>query len=169
MPRPRVLWHAARTKSRQEQVALANLSRQGYAALLPTLTTLRRRRARAAAVTVPLFPGYVFVAVEPSQQSYAPIRSTLGVLDLVRFGDRIPTVPDEIIEALRQRQEADRERPPGYFEPGDDVMIVGGPLAGLKGVYQMDQGRDRVQVLLELLGRSVSTKIPRESVIPHSA
>ena len=49
----------------------------------------------------PLFPGYVFVAVDPAQHRWRPILSTIGIRTLVRFGDRLGVLPPRFVESLR--------------------------------------------------------------------
>jgi transcriptional antiterminator RfaH len=90
----RLRCHAVRTKPRQKGVALENLTRQGYGDLLPMVPSVGRRRRRSEA---PLFPGYLFVGVKAAEQAYGPIRSTFGVVGLVRFGDYAPELPEAVI------------------------------------------------------------------------
>ena len=52
-----------------------------------------------------MFPRYLFVAVDPDVQAWRAIRSTIGVADLVSFGDRPATVPQEIIDEILARQD----------------------------------------------------------------
>lgn len=149
-------WYAVFCKPRQETVAETNLANQGFGVYLPRLTGTRRRAGRWIDTVEPLFPRYLFVAAELEAQSLAPIRSTKGVNGLVRFGGEPAVVPDRLIAALRQREDAatglhDCRRP--LFAPGDRVKLMGGPLAGLDGVFAAETGDMRVIVLMELLGR----------------
>ena len=79
-------WYVVATKLRQETVALQNLKRQSYEVFLPQITLRKRRRGKWQEVIEPLFPGYLFVALEAGVDDAAPIRSTLGCVGLVRFG-----------------------------------------------------------------------------------
>ena len=77
-------WYVALCKPRQEMVAEANLTNQGFAVYLPRLKNRHRRAGRWDDRVGPLFPRYVFLAA--SLESAAPIRSTRGICCLVRFG-----------------------------------------------------------------------------------
>ena len=151
-PGPR--WYAVRTKPRQESRARANLENQGFAVYLPHTWLDRRKAGRWQRVREVLFPGYLFIAVDTAQQATAPIRSTPGVLGLVRQGIEPLPVADAIIEQLRAAEATLEEgnAPPQPFQPGDPLTIVGGPLAGLVGVVRMARSVDRVSVLVRLLG-----------------
>ncbi|WP_188109785.1 transcription/translation regulatory transformer protein RfaH [Pseudohalioglobus sediminis] len=150
-------WYTVQSKPRQENLARQNLDRQGFTTYLPLITQRKRRRNQWTQVTEPLFPRYLFIHVDPSQQSLAPVRSTLGVSQLVRFGQLLRPVPDAVIDYLRAMETADtgaREDHSPRYQPGDRVEILEGPFAGLSGVYQMQDSDHRALLLVELLGRS---------------
>ena len=94
-------WYAVQTKPRQEQVAVTHLERQHFEIFLPRIRAARHRRGRWQSTIEPLFPGYLFVQLEFGAQNTAPIRSTRGVIGLVRFGGEPQPVPRTIMQALR--------------------------------------------------------------------
>jgi len=160
-------WYVVATKPRQEVVAQEHLQRQGYATLLPTLRLRKRQRGKWQEVTEPTFPGYVFVVLELGRDDMAPIRSTQGCRDLVRFGQQPAVVHEDIIRALQmgnsaQGASADEIKDP--FSPGDVVLIEDGPFQGLSAIYCMNKGADRAQVLITLLGRAQHLNIDIDSV-----
>ena len=149
-------WYAVHSKPRQEEQAQQQLQRQGYATYLPRMRLRKRRRGKWAKVVEPLFPRYLFIRVDASEQSLAPVRSTLGVAGLVRFGHLLRPVPDAIIDYLKQQEYAGtglRSDDACPHQPGDEVEILEGPFAGLSGIFQTATGEERALVLLELLGR----------------
>lgn len=159
-------WYAVQTKPRQEQVALANLSRQHYRGFLPLISVPKRRRGRWQESIEPLFPGYLFASLDLCREDTAPIRSTRGVVGLVRFGAGPRPVPAQIIERLQAADAAGdgvirREQ---AFSEGDPVEIVSGPLAGLRGIFLAKSGAERVHVLLDLLGRGNRATVSRHEI-----
>lgn len=164
-------WLVVRTKARQETLALENLERQDFESYLPMLQLRKRRRNKWTEVVEPLFPGYIFVHVDPDQTSITPIRSTLGVNGIVRFGNALVPIPDDVILFLKQSEQPDTghhhsDKP--LFQKGDSVQIVDGPFTGLQGIYQMDKGEDRVMILIEILGRQSSVAIKLDGVARRS-
>ena len=161
-------WHAALCKPRSEVLAETNLRRQGYQVFLPRLATQRRRLGRWVDTVEPLFPRYIFLAVSDEHQSLAPVRSTLGVAGLVRFGGEPAIIAGEVVDSLRARHDpatgicARRSQ----FKPGARVAFQGGPFNGLDGVFELDAGRDRVFVLLEFLGKANRVKVLRDWLVP---
>ena len=161
-------WHAALCKPRREALAEANLLKQGYRVYLPRLATQRRRAGHWVDSVEPLFPRYLFVAASNERQSLAPVRSTLGVSGLVRFGGQPAVIPDAVVESLHARQDqatgACARR--SQFTPGARVEFRAGPFAGLEGVFEMEAGLERVYVLLELLGKLNKVRVTRDWVVP---
>ena len=146
------LWYAVATKARDEAVAKGNLERQHYQVFLPTISLKKRRRGRWTPVTEPLFPGYLFVSLVLGADDPAPIRSTVGCIGLVRFGQTHTPVPSSLIAALQGTSDGAVDAPLP-FSKGDKVRLIAGPFAGLEGVFDMPRGEDRAEVLLELLGK----------------
>ena len=161
-------WYAVNTKARQEFAAREHLERQAYRTHLPLVSTPRRLRRRWQTRTMPLFPGYLFVELDTASQSTAPIRSTRGVVGLVRFGNELPPVPSGLVEALMRSQPED-DQPldlAQLFRVGEQVAIVDGPFRGLKAIVDAQGSQDRIHVLLDLLGQSNRVTLPSHQVAP---
>ncbi len=161
-------WYAVLCKPRREALAEENLLRQGYRVFLPRLATQRRRGGRWVDAVEPLFPRYLFAAAGSAAQSLAPVRSTLGVCGLVRFGAEPAVIPEEVVEALRARQAegegACARRAP--FQRGDAIGFGAGPFAGLQGVFEIEAGEARAFVLLEFLGKLNKVRVERDWLVP---
>lgn len=152
-------WYLVHTKPRQEDIALANLQRQGYECYMPQMRIERVRRRKAEVATEPMFPRYLFIRLDSSDQgkSWSPIRSTLGVSQLVHFGARAAKVDDNLVDLLRQRE---RTLPTAaMFHSGDSVVITDGPFAGIDAIYQTTDAERRAFILLEILAKPVSMRI----------
>ena len=164
-------WYAVCCKPRQEAVAEENLLRQGFQVYLPRIRIRQRRRGQWIDAVEVLFPRYIFIRVNTLQRSTAAVRSTRGAVGMVRFGGQPAVVPDAVMDALRQREDAasglhEDERP--LFSTGDTVKLVDGPLAGMEGVFTEQDGDRRVILLLELLGKANKVTVSRDW-IAHAA
>ena len=103
----------------------------------------------------PLFPRYLFVLVDPDVTDTAPIRSTLGVTHMVKFGHELVPLPDNFIDYLKSMENEHTgcyTREQSTFEKGAQVKILEGPLAGFHGLYEAESSQDRVIILLNILG-----------------
>lgn len=151
------IWYLAYTKPKQERVAQENLLRQHYAVRLPLVRKVVRRQVSLE----PLFPRYIFFQPSSEQQSLSPVRSTLGVSSIVRFGMEIATLSErrcqQIMDFAQAQQEGGLESLLGVqgIKPGQKVLIQAGPFSGLEGLVS-SVAKDRVLVLMSLLGKEQS-------------
>lgn len=161
-------WFTVHTKSRQENLASDHLSRQGYEVYYPRIRQDQRRRGRWNRVIEPLFPRYLFVRLAAGIDNFAPIRSTVGVSDLVRVGRMPRPVPEDLISVLKQRE--DQEQGIHISSPqwknGMSVEFIEGPFAGIRGVFKASCSHERVIILMSLLGQNNAIVVARDAVIP---
>lgn len=158
-------WYLVYSKPRQELCSLENLERQGFECFLPLISVEKLRRKVIVVVQEPLFPRYLFIRLDASQEgrSWNPIRSTTGVSRLVTFGQMPAKVDDQLVEIIRSTV-SDASVRQRHFEPGEHVRINDGPFAGLEAVYQMPDGEARVMVLIDILSKKVSLSIEPPSL-----
>ncbi len=161
------LWYAVHTHSRSEEKALAHLARQGFSAYLPRFLKRRSHARRRDLVPAPLFPRYLFVALDLGRERWRAVRSTVGVCDLVRAGDRPLPVPDGVVEEFQDREDENGFVVVGPASPvhkGEAVCITEGAHADILGLFECENGEERVIVLLNLLGRQVRARVPLAAV-----
>lgn len=153
-------WYVVHCKPKFEQIALANLARQGFVCYLPMLKVYSPRKASQVRHEV-MFPRYLFCQPSTPELSIAPIRSTLGVLTLVRFGSQPAVLDADIIAQIRQLEQHEQTRDAGDLsglQRGDAIRVVSGPLASLEGlIHQVSD--QRIAVLLELLGKPIKINL----------
>lgn len=158
-------WYLIYSKPRQELVAHENLQRQGYSTYLPLTKQPRCRNGRRILLTEPFFPRYLFIQLNTSTDNWAPIRSTLGVSTLVRFGYVPAQVPDRFIEELKKRESDEGIHvQPDDITPGVKVRIEDGPMLGYEGVFLTKSGNDRVLLLLDILGKQARVYVDAVSI-----
>ena len=159
------VWHVVSCKPRQEAVAEEHMRRQGFEVYLPRIATRQRRNGAWREGVQALFPRYIFVRVDRFQQNIAPIRSTRGVVGLVRFGSEPAVMPDAVLAAIHAREVAGtglHADPARRFKAGERINVLDGPLAGLEGIYASDDGEQRAFILMELLGKMNRVRVSRD-------
>lgn len=161
-------WYLVYCKPRQETTARTNLERQGYTIYLPLVRQSRRREGRRVSVITPMFPRYLFIRLNDKTDNWSPIRSTLGVVSLVRFGSSPAAVPEDLVELLRQREDEDGVQvlPVEQYRRGTKVRITEGGFAGYEGIFVARSGNERVTVLLQVLGRPTRASIDAGAIEP---
>lgn len=158
-------WYLIQTKPRQELIAEKNLKNQGYVCYLPVLKVEKIQTSLLEIVEVPLFSRYLFIWLESvfESKSWAPVRSTKGVSNLVKFGQEPAKVHDELIDLIKSRELTNNKVLP-LFTPGQILQIEEGPFAGLEAIYKGMSSEQRVIVLLELMSKPVKIMLQLNAV-----
>jgi transcription antitermination factor NusG len=148
-------WAVARTLVRREAFAVAQLEAGGFEVFAP----------KTAAG--PLFPGYVFVRIV---ERWRAVDRTLGVVNLVKFGESPARCPDDEVAALQSRVDSRGlvrlpSKPPKRsrrLKLGAHVQV-----GVLSAVYAGMSARERELILIDLLGRRIAVELPPgQSVAP---
>lgn len=144
-------WCVVQTKPREEELAVANLRRQGFEAFLPLLKERHKTEMRV----VPMFPGYVFVAIAKVWQ---PIASTRGVKRVITVtSDRPAFLPRGWVESLQEKGMLNLFDDALSFRKGEVVEFIAGPFEGHRATCKWTS-EARVGVLLEFMGREVAAQ-----------
>jgi transcriptional antiterminator RfaH len=160
-------WFVAHTQPHAESKAMAHLNRQGFEIYFPRYLKRRRHARRIETVVAPLFPRYLFVAVDVTAQRWRSIYSTVGVARLVCNGDEPAAVPVGVVEALKGREDTGGfikldSRP--AFRPGDKIRVLDGAFTSCLGLFESLAERERIAILLDLLGRKVRVVLDADLV-----
>jgi transcriptional antiterminator RfaH len=156
-------WYVAQCKPREDARALENLERQGFTCYRPTLKVEKLRQGRRFGVLEALFPGYLFIKLDETHDNWHSIRSTRGVMQLVRFNEYPVPVRDEIIEGIRRRLCVERPFVP-YLRPGERVRVTAGPFAPVEAIFLAYDGEARVVLLMNILHQEQRLIFPMASV-----
>ena len=150
-------WFCLRAQPKREHIAAACLRHSFGVKVFSPRVRYRKHTNRGPVWFVEsMFPGYLF-----AQFDYATfhrrVRQGPGITGFVQFGDRLGLLADELISELKARMGQDEvvEINQG-FEPGQNVQIAQGPFQGLEAlVTRLIAARDRVEILIEWMGRSL--------------
>jgi transcriptional antiterminator NusG len=165
-------WYVLWTHSHCEQLVHDQLSAGGFCVFLPTIKTWSRRKHARQVITVPMFPGYVFLNHAIEKRSYVAIQKTRGLVRILgERWDRLEPVPAGEIQAIQQAVVVDApmiHHP--YLREGQQVRITDGPLTGLQGILvQIKPNKGLLVLSVDLLRRSVAVEVDCTQVEPISA
>jgi transcriptional antiterminator RfaH len=155
-------WYLVYTKPQKEQLASQQLERQGYTIFLPMARVTKRVRGKRRELLEPFFSRYLFISLNQETDNWSPIRSTIGVSGMVRFGGVAARVPDAIISILQQRQSSEDgalDCQKVGFQRGDAVQITEGPFEGCRAIFSSTRSCDRAFVLLDIVNRHTMMQI----------
>lgn len=152
-------WYAVHSQPNAELRAAEHLGRQGFHSYVPTYLKQRRHARRVDTVRAPFFPRYLFVSLDVAQQRWRAVNSTVGVTRLVGQGLLPTPVLPGVVEEIKRREGPDGllqiAPAAARFVKGDAVRITEGAFEACQGLFLALTDKDRVAVLLDLLGRKV--------------
>ncbi len=159
-------WYLIQCKPRLEFVALKNLNNQGYQCYLPTIKVERFLQNKIEVRRLPLFPRYLFINLDNdfASKSWAPIRSTKGVSNLVKFGETLAKIHDGLVDIIRVREFQEESQVEPIYKKGQNLKILEGPFAGFESIYQGADAEMRIIVLLEFMRKPVIAHLNLKNV-----
>lgn len=151
-------WWAVYTKHQHEKAVSEMLAAKGAEVFLPLYEVRRARKQRTVTLSLPLFPGYLFVREEGERRLH--VLSTPGVHMIVSHGPHLGIIPDCEIQNLQIAIAARREIEPHPFcRVGEKVRILRGPLRGLEGFLERQKSGCRVVVSVHMLAQAASVEV----------
>jgi transcription antitermination factor NusG len=162
-------WWALRTKAHFEKTVVDQLEGRHLEAFLPTYRTFSRRKDRRKIISLPLFPGYVFLHADLTDHDRrVSVLQTRGTVQIIGGPDGPVPVHTREIDSIRVLCGSDRLLEPlARVEVGKPVRIVAGGLAGVVGVVAEVKGKGRRIICnVNLLGRAVAAELRPEDLEP---
>ena len=162
-------WYLIHSKPKEEYRAFDNLENQGFEVFLPLLQSYKLQKGKQSKVVEPLFPRYLFISLDKVSSQWHKIRSTRGVLSLVRFSDMPTAIPQALVEKIKQLVNSEgvidkTTETQTIFQAGDRVQIINGSFNGWEAIVKEQDGEQRVHLLLTMLGSEQVIKLPLSAV-----
>jgi len=164
-------WIAVQVRPGAERAVSRSLRTRGYVDFLPLYKPQQLWNIPSDTSVVPekvLFPGYVFCRF--IQAPAFRIVEIPGVVRLVGFNRKVAAIPDEEIDAISKVIASNTPRKPApFFQQGEPVEVVNGPLAGVTGTLLRQKGSEWVVICVPLLKNAIAAEINLRDVRPLAA
>ena len=158
-------WHALHVRQKYERTISARLDELGIENLLPLTKVLRAYKSQKRRVIVPMFPGYIFLNIQPIKRHQ--IIHLKGVYGYVKIGREYQRVHDQEIANIRllvENMDIYRDmRPEAYIRRGSLIDVTEGPLCGMRGLVTGNTG-NRILVSLDSIQTAISISLPQHQV-----
>ena len=165
-------WYLVQCKPNAAQIALRNLENQSFGTFLP-LQEITKRKGRIFQRQIrPLFPGYLFVQIDPDRGPWRQLNSTRGVACLVRLGAEPSVVPNWIVEALMARCDKQSvlrqtsETQSSQLHVDDQAQVTQGPFSGFIATISNIEPNNRINILIEIMGQTTKVEIDGGALQP---
>jgi transcriptional antiterminator RfaH len=158
-------WFILQFKPNAHHQAAKNLSQQGFETFLPLQDTTSRKLSRFINTSKPLFPGYMFITFDRTNNEWHKVNNTYGVSRLVTFNTILKSIPTQVVDNLRARCDLEGKLLPiKKLKEGDQVKVLNGPLASFIAIVETYETDQRIWVLLDFMGRKTKIQAPAENL-----
>ena len=160
-------WFVIQFKPNSHYQAKKNLNRQGFKTFLPLHEITSRKASRFVKSTKPLFPGYMFVSFNKTENKWHKIRNTYGVSRLITVNSSLKSIPSTFIDSLMKRYDSSGKLIPIVeMKKGDKVEILEGPFANFIASVEKYESEQRIWILMDLMGRKTKLQTPLNALKP---
>lgn len=156
-------WYALCTRHQREKSVAQSLAGKGLEVFLPLYRVIHRWQDRSKQLSLPLFPGYVFLRAGLDRR--IQVLTTPGVFHFVSTADRPIPIEQSEIESVRElTHRGSRVEPHPFLKTGDWVRVKAGPLAQMEGILTRWKGTFRLVLSVDLLQQSASVEVDAATV-----
>lgn len=128
--------------------------------IVPTEKQIEIKNGKRQTIDKKIFPGYVLVEMNVTDESWYVVRNTPNVTGFVGFGIRPTPMTEEEIARIRKRMAVAEPKHKIEFSQGDLVRITDGPLKGFEGkVAEIDEEKGKIKVSVNMFGRETPANI----------
>lgn len=162
-------WYVIHTYSGYEQRVKTNLEHRIksmdaedkiFQVIIPTENEIEIRDGQKRTVAKKVFPGYILVELELTDESWNVVRNTPGVTGFVGAGTKPVPLDEEEVKAIFNQMEAETPRIKVGFRKGESVRVVDGPFIDFIGVVdEINAEKGKVKVLVSFFGRETPVEL----------
>lgn len=156
-------WYVVHTYSGHENKVAETLKQRAetldltdkiVAVLIPTQEKIQIKKGQRKTVTEKIFPGYMLVQMELTDNAWLAVRTTQGVTGFVGIGNKPTPLPRHEVEAIKKYMSQGAPQYKADYTEGEAVRIVDGPFDDFLGtVNSIDEEKGQVEVLVNIFGR----------------
>jgi transcription termination/antitermination protein NusG len=144
----------------KQRAQTLNLTDKILKVLIPTQDKIQIKRGARKTVSEKIFPGYMLVQMELTDNAWLAVRTTQGVTGFVGVGPKPKPLPRHEVTAIQQYMTQAAPQYKAEYSEGEAVKIVDGPFNDFLGtVKSIDEGKGKVEVLVSIFGRETPVEL----------
>jgi len=157
-------WYAVHTISGHEKKVKGLLERRAivehywdydiFEILIPEEKELGTRNGKRVEVMKKVFPGYILVNMNLTEDTFKLVRNTSGVTGFIQSGNKPVPLEYYEVDRIKRNLEASTEAPKISYNKGDMVRVMEGPFSDYTGkIEEVNSDREKLKVLINIFGR----------------
>jgi transcriptional antiterminator NusG len=163
-------WYAVHTIAGHENKVKDVLTRRAqvegfwdvdmYQILIPTEREMQTRNGKRYEMDRKVFPGYILVQMQMTDDTYKLVKSTSGVTGFVQSGNKPVPLEEYEVRRIMTNLEASKEAPKVNWNKGDAIRVVEGPFSDFTGkIEEVSPDKEKLKVLINIFGRDTPVEL----------
>ena len=163
-------WYAVHTIAGHENKVRDVLTRRAqveglwdydiYEILIPTERELQTRNNKRYEIDKKVFPGYILIQMNLSDEAFKLVKSTSGVTGFVQSGNKPVPMEDYEVRRIQTNLEASKEAPKVAWNKGETIRVVEGPFSDFTGkIEDISIEKETLKVLINIFGRDTPVEL----------
>ncbi len=162
-------WYVIHTYSGYEENVADNLKQRIesmdmqdkiFDVIIPTEKKIKIKNGKRKTVIEKIFPGYLLVNMDVTDDSWYVVRNTPNVTGFVGSGTTPTPVSEQEVQGLLKRMGQEEPKFKIDVSEGSPVKITDGPFKGFEGkVTTIDEARGKVKILVSMFGRETPIEL----------
>ena len=134
--------------------------REIYQILIPTEQELTTRGGKRMLVDRKVFPGYILVQMNMTDDTFKLVKSTSGVTGFVQSGNKPVPLEDYEVKRIMQNLETSKEAPKVAYSKNDVIRVVEGPFSDYTGkIEEVSSDKEKMKVMINIFGRETPVEL----------
>ena len=167
-------WYVVNTYSGHENKVRANLEhrRQSmhqeeriHQIVVPTESVVETKDGEKVTTERRVFPGYVLVQMELTDDTWSLVKNTPGVTGFVGAQNKPVALSRAEVDRIMHTASVERPKQKAEFMVGEDVRVTSGPLSDFSGeVSEVNADQNKLKVMVSIFGRETPVELAFEQV-----
>ncbi len=144
----------------KQRTQTLNLEDKILEVLIPVQERIMIKRGQRKTINEKIFPGYMLVKLELSDDAWLAVRTTQGVTGFVGIGNKPTPLPKHEVQAIQKYMNLGTPQYKADFTEGEAVKIIDGPFLDFLGtVKSINEEKGKVEVLVSIFGRETPVEL----------
>jgi transcriptional antiterminator NusG len=144
----------------RQRIETMHMSDKIFDVIVPKENQIEIKNGRRRIVERRIFPGYVLVQMDVTEDSWYVVRNTPNVTGFVGSGTTPTPISEDEVRQIQKRMGVEEPKFKIDFQVGEAVNIVDGPFKGFDGmVNEIDENKGKIKVLVNMFGRETPVEL----------
>lgn len=162
-------WYVIHTYSGYEDQVAENLRQRIetldmqdkiFQVIVPKENQIEIKNGKRRIVERKIFPGYIMVQMNVTEDSWFVVRNTPNVTGFVGTGTTPSPIAEAEVKSIRKRMGVEEPKYKMDYSIGELVNITDGPFKGFDGtISEIDESKGKIKVLVSMFGRETPVEL----------